>query len=628
MRRVVMVLALLPLLMGAKLREPPRDTTVPAVPPKMRDVTNRASSRFLWNRTGDPWRVPATPTLACDGATLGAATPYCLDASGAQVTLTKAGAPTQVDAFLFPAGFGGAAAKGVKFDGSTSRFSGPFTFDVTNGWTACVDVTYDSVDATARYILGKDDMGANRSFILNRFSNGMNFWILNGGTNQALSAPAVVDLGRHVACFAYQPVGAGTSIMRENVDGSAGARSDAPLQGAFDAQAFEVGGNAAGGAGSTFDGRINGVVWWNGWAASAAELDRMVRARLSMLGTANEPVTVTGPATAACNGAACGTSPANTLSVGPSGAQVYGAYTQRVLWPSRLDNAAWTKTGTAAAVLASGVCPDGSDGTLISGIDAGSSVYISAGGFTANGAVASSAFIKRVSVSGTLLLRNTNDASKGTLSIDLAAIGANWTRIFDGAPGVTTTTPFTATAGGAAGLQFLGSASAISFYVCRANQTDGATLYPPVDGAGSAVAVAATTTYSDLSGVSDAEGCVLAEFTPPNSLPSFAYAVGTTTSVPIYAATATRADFYDGTNTVNGPTDFANISTRPTWRVLSWWKGAVAGVRNADTGSETTGTYRGTIWGGARLYFGTQGGIFLNGSIRAVVVGPCKDCCQ
>lgn len=171
--------------------------------------------------------------------------------------------------------------------------------------------------------------------------------------------------------------------------------------------------------------------------------------------------------------------------------------TNRLLYSQQFDNAAWTKRGTAAvAANAGALAPDGTaTADRVSGIGAAgvNDLFQAATGFTANEALAPSVWIQRVSTSGTLVIANAQGGGTGALNVDLAAIGAGWVRVGPGVAGCTVTTPFVATSGGAAGLQFYAGAGPLSFDLWQAQMepgdypgawvlTTGAVVAPAADG--------------------------------------------------------------------------------------------------------------------------------------------------
>jgi len=151
--------------------------------------------------------------------------------------------------------------------------------------------------------------------------------------------------------------------------------------------------------------------------------------------------------------------------------------TSRLLYSQQFDNAAWTKRGAAAvAANAGALAPDGtSTADRVSGIGAAgvNDLFQSASGFAASEALAPSVWLQRVSASGTLTIANAQGGGTGAMTVDLAAIGAGWVRVGPGVPGVTVTTPFVATAGGAAGLQFYAGAGPLSFDLWQAQMEPG-----------------------------------------------------------------------------------------------------------------------------------------------------------
>jgi lysophospholipase L1-like esterase len=560
-----------------------------------------------------------------------------------QGTLTAA-----ASAYRWPNGFVPGMAPAVSFSG-TDGFAGSATATPSGVVWGCFDFKTGSIAAGDSYLFSKGGLEAgNQSIYAKRWGDYFYLGFYNAASTKAETAgiqltPSVSNAG----CYAFEPVGEGTSKLRLVLDSTTREKNDAVLLPRQNSEPWYVGRDGHASAGR-WTGTLTSWVQKEGGAApSTAELQSLVRARRGMTDTTGtRAVSVTGPATTIeTPGGTAVTTPANTLAVGPHGAAIYGARTSRILKNQR-DPAAtstggmlaanWTKRGTASVAAGCVTAPDGScTADEVSGLGAAgvNDVYQVATGFTANAAISSAVWIRRVSTSGTVRVINVADSSKGELRVDLAQMPDWWIRIStdQSIPGVTVTTAFFATAGGAAGFQFGSVAGSLSFRVWRPWQVEGAVPGPDAYVNGSALAVAGTAAYSDQPDVSDAEGCVYAEVYPPASFaggqaPRILGTDGAGGRAPIAMTGYAIAGFWDGATATTQVFDFGG-----RWRVLAWWSGANKGVRNVDTGAESVGTYSGTIWGAnKRLWLGSGGGTgdFLNGRIRIVKVGATKDACD
>jgi len=135
-------------------------------------------------------------------------------------------------------------------------------------------------------------------------------------------------------------------------------------------------------------------------------------------------------------------SPAWDWSTGRRRLLIEGIGTTNMVPDARRLSTGWTVRGTASKTLNSAVAPDGTTtATLISGLDtvpAGDTfVYFVA---TTGARYEPSIFIKRVSTSGILDLRNPVGA--GSWHIDMASLGSGWQRITRSHPAVTVVDEF------------------------------------------------------------------------------------------------------------------------------------------------------------------------------------------
>lgn len=215
-------------------------------------------------------------------------------------------------------------------------------------------------------------------------------------------------------------------------------------------------------------------------------------------------LTVTGPATTVDRGDGTAvTVPSNTLAVGPSGALVYGARTSRIHYNQRdstnnavggMLDASWIRRGTAAVAAACATAPDGSctaDDVTLGPIGVDDIRTLVNSGFTANAPLAVSIWIKRVSTSGTVSIRNPYGQQYGRWDVNMAALPDAWQRLTGTHPAVTVSVPFIATATGQAGMQLGTIASNAVAKFWRPWQQEG-TLGPDAEVQAAPLSVAAT----------------------------------------------------------------------------------------------------------------------------------------
>ena len=150
------------------------------------------------------------------------------------------------------------------------------------------------------------------------------------------------------------------------------------------------------------------------------------------------------------------------------GAMSEGLRTNLLLSSKDLTNAAWLKRGTAAVTTDGTQWIDGSNASLIAGLDTGSNdVYQQVAGITSGVAYAAAFWIKRVTTSGVLLCLNPSNAAQGEWRIDLSLLPDSWERISASHAAVTViaaTTGSVANGGGVHFRKFSGTGTQ-SFYV-------------------------------------------------------------------------------------------------------------------------------------------------------------------
>lgn len=202
-----------------------------------------------------------------------------------------------------------------------------------------------------------------------------------------------------------------------------------------------------------------------------------------------------------------------------------------------VGSAGWTLQGTAAIAPEAVVAPDGTltaeeaSGVGASGVN---DIVQTNSGFSNNGVLATSVWIKRISLSGTLRVVNPQNANIGDWSVNLANLPNDWVRLYAGSPYVTVTNVFKASATGTAGLGFYASAGApVSFQIWRSWQVEAPAPGPDYEvGNVASYAVPATVVSASLPSITDPALCTKAVFIIPVSRPGGTiFALGTNAAV-------------------------------------------------------------------------------------------------
>ena len=147
--------------------------------------------------------------------------------------------------------------------------------------------------------------------------------------------------------------------------------------------------------------------------------------------------------------------------------------TNLLLYSKDLTNAAWQKRGTAAVTTDGTKWLDGSDASLITGLDTlANDVYQQLAGISSGTAYAAAFWIKRVTTAGVLLCMNPSNQAQGEWRIDLSLLPDSWERVTASHPAVTVIAATTGSASNGGGIHFrkLSGTGTQSFYIgnCQA----------------------------------------------------------------------------------------------------------------------------------------------------------------
>lgn len=139
------------------------------------------------------------------------------------------------------------------------------------------------------------------------------------------------------------------------------------------------------------------------------------------------------------------------LTLGTAAGQVDGT-ANACLYPKDLDNAAWTKSGTASVSANATTAPDGTATADLCtvAVGGGNAIAYQRGSLTGSSPTPLGFWFKKVTSSGTLTFNNAYDGALGTWSLNLALLSADWEWITSSHAAVTQTYAFATTAGGIA----------------------------------------------------------------------------------------------------------------------------------------------------------------------------------
>jgi hypothetical protein len=294
----------------------------------------------------------ASGPVACDGSV---ATPLKYGSTNTPVT---ANTP------WYPSGFLGVPQSAVTLNGTSDYWSLGDVGHNANAFTVCGVAKADSITSYPA-IMSKYAGAADRSWSFYRALLAHNLYVCKDNVDGACSFGTVTNVhttGTYsVACASYLYVTDGTSVIRTNVNGTAGTPNTTavgPVK--TTTQPFLVGRWQA----YYWDGQIARATYWSGWAASAAELATLVASQQTLL--AQKPpgsaITLTRAATehvCPVNGDQCYRVGHNTPGITQHGTWI-GAAGGNALPTS--TSAGWTGTNAAAAAA------PGADGSSTSGM--------------------------------------------------------------------------------------------------------------------------------------------------------------------------------------------------------------------------------------------------------------------
>jgi Polysaccharide deacetylase len=202
----------------------------------------------------------------------------------------------------------------------------------------------------------------------------------------------------------------------------------------------------------------------------------------STIGSTAITFTRTGSATYADAAWTVQSCPADAMRVDPAGIRVEPARTNLAAF-----NLTLSRRGTALVTRDGTLSPSGATHAMLLstlGLYPTDDAYSAVAGFPNSVPVSTSFWLRRVSTSGTLRVRNPTTGTTGLMSIDLAQMPDGWVQIGTRPmAGVTWTTPFTSSSAGGAGVQFYAPTGTVSVYVAEIQQeagpypTGGATVY-------------------------------------------------------------------------------------------------------------------------------------------------------
>lgn len=302
-------------------------------------------------------------------------------------------------------------------------------------------------------------------------------------------------------------------------------------------------------------------VWASSTTPSDALFTKIQQGVLGYYGTKGETITLTRstPGTYTGSDGLLYTAPTAVMRVTTGGTLIEPAATNFITQSGDITAANWTKRGTATAVKDGTLCPDGiTQAAKLTGLGAinVNDIFQTASGFTISAPISTSLWVKRIASTGTLGVVNAQTVANGRWDIDLSAIGLAWVRIQYGTQtGVTATTAWASTAGGAGGVQFVATAGTPDVYVCFVQQENG-----PV-----------ATSYIATAGTSASRSADIVSAPTPNGLVP-TYCVGmTVTPIASWGAPAASSALWSigAYAAANDSVTFISAGRVPTFQVRS-----------------------------------------------------------
>jgi len=164
------------------------------------------------------------------------------------------------------------------------------------------------------------------------------------------------------------------------------------------------------------------------------------------------------------------------------------------------SNSAWSKTGTTVTSNTT-IAPDGTSTADTIAIGTGISALVQTkSGLTAGARHEVSFYIKKITSTGEIIVRNTEDGSYGRWSINLSLLGSGWERITRTHPAITIVAEFVASPSGILGAALYGNSSGISFYLWGAQLEVGSFATSYIPSTTTFTSRASSATYVDSSG--------------------------------------------------------------------------------------------------------------------------------
>jgi len=576
-----------------------------------------------WSRSWSadwPSGIPA-PTIECE------ADADSFDCTGA--TASVVGAPTYVTAAGYPERWA------ARLNGTTDYYT---LGDIGDPWTdysICIQFNTLAVAANRR-IVTKGGAGGDALILRVENSGVLKFYAFSAVSNSSISSAALSVGVWNTACVSYDYVANGTSIMRMNLNGVESTPVTNAVGPAPDvAEPLKVG--AAGGViGEYFSGDVLSVrVWYN--ALSASEQALWVASQQARLAAkpVNALVTVSSGATTAIGTSGTMYSlPANSLACGAAGCEIWSAAAHsNLLTNSESGNAGATTVNYEAGPQ--GGSPTAERFTMNTNVETVWQSSVAAGTTLANKMFYLSVWLKAVSTpcSAYFGATDTNAWTAGQAVQQACSIGTTWGRCL--IPVVYGSGALGSTAG-VVGPSTKGRLGNPDLPACDLSAVNIKFELSPVAGpyvatAGTPVAGAADSSYTDdtTGKITDARGCVAAEFTV-NAWTANARAVGFNgAAVPGLSINATNSfSLWDGT----APVVLNSVSCPGSvCRVLAWWSGSAMGLLDLNGGGSSSGAYDGTMFTGTpRLFQASQSGTanHLNGPFKRLVWGRTLSECR